>query len=188
MSNAQYEENTRALFGMYRRNYGMMYIDISVAWYDGMPGSRERRHKLDEWCAPIRSEIYSKIIINRAAISRQVDYLMQVAGYDFNELLRPGSVFMKHHIAEVFKDQFNCVKWPTKFAIICELVIDEQPAVIRNMMGSSRYLLRSYMMTLDTNTGNYIPNMCAQMPDSRLLPTITNSMAKYLRGYYKSRM
>ena len=188
MSDAQYEENTRALFDLYRHNHGMMYVDISIAWYDGMPGSRERRHKLDEWCAPIQDKVYCKIMMNRAAISSQVDYLLQAVGYDFNEMLRPNSVFMKHHIAEVFKDQFNSVKWPIEFGIICELVIDEQPAIIRNMIGSSKYLLRVYMMTLHTNKGIYIPHMYSQMPDSKLLPTLTYSMTKYLRGYHQSRM
>ena len=189
MSIAQYEENTRALFDAFRRNYGIIFVKVSIAWYDEIKGAKERRQVINEWCSPLRKDIYNKIIMDRNTISAQVESLLRTMGYNFDKFLQPNSMFIKRHVAKIFKDQLNCVKWPKQFAVICELVIDEhRNKAIRRIVHPAEYFLRAYMLTLNTGTGNYTSSICAQLPDRLLLPIITESMAKYLRGLYKSKM
>lgn len=183
MSIAQYEENTRALFDAFRRNYGMISIKITIAWYSEAFCNKESRKEINNWCGPLQEDIYFKFMMNRAAISSQVDSLLIAMRYDFDKLLQPDSIFMRKHVAELFTNQYGVIKWPKQFVIICDLCIDTS-----HNTPISQHALRVYMMDLDISRSIYISRLHLRMPDQYLLPTITDGMARYLRGHIKSRM
>lgn len=183
MSIIQFEENTRALFDTFRRNNGVIYIRITIAWYDEIYSTKKQQKVISKSCGPLQEDIYIKYIKKPANICSQVNSLLVAMGYDFNKLLQPNSIFMRKHVIEMFTDQYGAISLPRQFAIMCYLDIDE-----RDGLSISQHALRVYMMNLDIVRGNYVARIHSQMPDHYLLPIMTDSMALYLRGHFKSRM
>lgn len=183
MSIAQFEENTRVLFDAFRRNNGVIYIRIAIAWYDEISGNKKQQKVINNWCGPLQEDIYTKLISNPAIICSQINSLLIAKGYDFNKLLQPDSIFMRKHVIEMFTDQYGTINRPKQFVIICYLDIE-----VRDGSIISQHALRVYMMNLDTSRGNYVASIHSQMPDHYLLPIMTDSMAIHLRGHFKSRI